>query len=207
MRIEIAKLHRRLKTTMIYVTHDQVEAMTMADKIVVLNGGRTEQIGAPLELYHHPRNLFVATFIGSPQMNLLAGTLLSAEAQHAHVRLAGGEEVFVAVDASGASPGEAVTLGVRPEHLVEATANGGDGGVTGKVLVVERLGECTLAYLQVDGVEDNVVAKLPGDATVEAGGSLRIGVNRSACHLFDSKGEAFRRVPASKTSGPRAALG
>src|ERR1041384_2323506 len=112
MRIEIAKLHRSLKTTIVYVTHDQVEAMTMASRIVVLNAGVIEQVGAPLELYHHPSNRFVAGFIGSPKMNFLPGKLVSADARSAKVALQAGGEVEVAVDATRASAGSAVTLGI-----------------------------------------------------------------------------------------------
>src|SRR5262245_57422385 len=114
MRIEIARLHKALKTTIIYVTHDQVEAMTMASRIVVLNAGVVEQIGAPLELYHHPSNRFVAGFIGSPKMNFLPGTLDDAEAGLARVALRGGGEAIVAVNATRAAKASEVTLGIRP---------------------------------------------------------------------------------------------
>src|SRR5262249_23712411 len=117
MRYELAKLHQELKTTMIYVTHDQIEAMTLAERIVVLSAGRIEQVGTPMELYRHPDNLFVAGFIGSPRMNFLEGQIETAGAQHAVVRLASGDTVRAAVDARAARPGQAVTLGVRPEHF------------------------------------------------------------------------------------------
>ncbi|WP_295708007.1 sn-glycerol-3-phosphate ABC transporter ATP-binding protein UgpC, partial [uncultured Brevundimonas sp.] len=110
MRYEFARLHRTLGTTMIYVTHDQVEAMTLADRIVVLRSGVIEQVGAPLELYEHPANLFVAGFIGSPRMNILSGVIEQATASGALVRLEGGERVHAAVDASQAAPGDPVSL-------------------------------------------------------------------------------------------------
>src|SRR5262249_21602631 len=118
MRIEIAKIHRKLKTTIIYVTHDQVEAMTMVSRIVVLNAGTIEQVGAPLELYHNPVNRFVAGFIGSPKMNFIPGKLVSADARQAKVALQDGDKVTVAVDATRAEAGADVTLGIRPEHFV-----------------------------------------------------------------------------------------
>ena len=116
MRVEISTLHRDLGNTMIYVTHDQVEAMTMADKIVVLNGGRIEQVGAPLELYNHPANRFVAGFIGSPKMNFLDGRVDAREDGATVIRV-GGASVRLPRDLPGAVEGEPVTFGVRPEHL------------------------------------------------------------------------------------------
>ncbi len=135
-RVEVAKLHRELGATMIYVTHDQVEAMTLADRIVVLNEGRVEQVGAPLELYHRPRNLFVAAFIGSPRMNLLPGRVSGQAGDSVDVVLAGGGRARSAVGGSGDS---AVTVGVRPEHLHEGA---GDGlSLEAEVEAVEHLGE------------------------------------------------------------------
>ncbi|OZB32529.1 MAG: ABC transporter, partial [Pseudomonas sp. 34-62-33] len=118
MRIEISRLHQRLKSTMIYVTHDQVEAMTMADKIVVLEAGRIAQVGAPLELYHYPRNRFVAGFLGSPQMNFLQVRAFSASSEAVEIEMPGGYRMRVLVDGTGVEPGEELTLGVRPEHFV-----------------------------------------------------------------------------------------
>ena len=172
MRYEFAALHERLKTTMIYVTHDQVEAMTLADRIVVLNGGAVEQVGRPLELYERPRNLFVAGFIGSPKMNLLPVDIVGASAEGATVRTAAGETVRVAVAAEGLRPGDTATLGVRPEHLAAA----GDGdAVTGRVTFVETLGHATYAYLDAGGAPLTVL--LPGDARPAAGETLRLHVS------------------------------
>src|SRR5690606_6363951 len=142
MRYEFAALHERLKTTMIYVTHDQVEAMTLADRIVVLNAGVVEQVGRPMELYEQPRNLFVAEFIGSPKMNLLPVEIIEASAAGATVRTAAGETVRVAVAADRAAPGDRASLGVRPEHL--ALSGEGDA-VSGRVTFVETLGHATYA--------------------------------------------------------------
>ena len=119
MRIEIAKLHHSLDATMIYVTHDQVEAMTLADRIVVLNAGVVEQFGSPLELYHHPQNLFVAGFIGSPKMNFLQGEIAGGTDNAVTVRLADGATLVAAGGRDGARSGEKVTVGMRPEHLLE----------------------------------------------------------------------------------------
>ena len=117
MRYELAKLHQELKTTMIYVTHDQVEAMTLAERIVVLSAGRIEQVGTPMELYRDPDNIFVAGFIGSPRMNFLDAEIESIAPRHAVVRLPSGDTITAAVDAHSARPGQRVTLGIRPEHF------------------------------------------------------------------------------------------
>src|SRR6267142_1195453 len=149
MRIEIARMHIEFNATMIYVTHDQVEAMTMADKIVVLQAGIVEQVGSPLELYHHPRNLFVAGFIGSPTMNFLKTEVRAAQADSVTVGLPGGGSISAPVKPGKCRPGDKVTLGVRPEHLLEG--GGGDGELKSVVLVVERLGGATYCYLQLEG--------------------------------------------------------
>ena len=188
MRYEFASLHERLKTTMVYVTHDQVEAMTLADRIVVLNGGGVEQVGKPMELYERPRNLFVAGFIGSPKMNLLPAEVVTVSARGATVRTAAGESVTVDVDASGAAPGDAVTLGVRPEHL---SLSGRGDSLTARVTFVETLGHATYAYLTAG--ETAVTVLLPGDARPAAGEALTLRVAPGQAHLFDSAGEAFRR--------------
>jgi multiple sugar transport system ATP-binding protein len=158
---ELAKLHEQLgKTTMVYVTHDQVEAMTLADRIVVLQAGRIEQVGAPMELYEHPCNLFVAGFIGSPGMNILEATVEQASAHGATVRLGGGETIRCAVDASAAKPGDPVKLGVRPEHLRAGVA---DNALQTTVTFVESLGSMTYAYCSNAGAEDVVTAAVEGD--------------------------------------------
>jgi len=189
MRYEFASLHERLKTTMIYVTHDQVEAMTLADRIVVLNAGRIEQVGKPMELYERPRNLFVAGFIGSPKMNLLPAEIVTASAKGATVRTAAGESVRVAVDASRAAPGDAVTLGVRPEHLAVA---GRDDAVAATVTFVETLGHATYAYLEAG--ETPVTVLLPGDVRPALGEALTLRVPAGEAHLFDADSVAFERL-------------
>ena len=186
MRIELARLHRDLNATMIYVTHDQVEAMTMADKIVVLNAGRIEQVGSPLELYHHPANLFVAGFIGSPRMNLLPVRATGPDPAGVRVALPGGGEVVVPVDGARAAPGAAVTLGIRPEALKPGT----DGALAGEVTHVERLGGLTLAHVTVAGGA-TVVAQIEGSAPVRTGETIRLTIDPGATHLFDGDGRAL----------------
>jgi multiple sugar transport system ATP-binding protein len=189
MRYEFASLHERLKTTMIYVTHDQVEAMTLADRIVVLNDGRIEQVGRPMELYERPRNRFVAEFIGSPRMNLLPGEIVSATATGATVRTATGESLTVAVDAARAAVGDAVTLGIRPEHL---GLTGPGDTVSATIIFVETLGHATYAYLTAG--ETPVTVLLPGDARPRAGETLSLRAPANQCHLFDADGEALARL-------------
>jgi multiple sugar transport system ATP-binding protein len=175
---------------MIYVTHDQVEAMTLADRIVVLNAGVVEQFGSPLELYHHPQNLFVAGFIGSPKMNFLEGEIADGTNNAITVRLADGAAVVAPVGRDGARPGEKVTVGMRPEHLLEG--GGGDSQLTGKVVAVEHLGGETYIYLD-RGQPEPLVVKAAGDSKVRVDEILPVGVPASACYLFDGDGQAFMR--------------
>ena len=189
MRYEFASLHERLKTTMVYVTHDQVEAMTLADRIVVLNAGRIEQVGEPMALYERPRNLFVAEFIGSPKMNLLPAEIVTASARGATVRTAAGETIRVDVDASRASPGDPATLGVRPEHL---GLSGKGDAVAATVTFVETLGHATYAYLEAG--ETPLTVLLPGDVRPAVGEALTLRVSAGQAHLFDEAGEAFTRL-------------
>jgi multiple sugar transport system ATP-binding protein len=184
MRVELTRLHDELKATMIYVTHDQVEAMTLADKIVVLQDGRVEQVGSPLELFHHPANKFVAGFIGSPKMNFLETRVSGLGPGGARVDLPGGGLLEVPV--RGAVEGAPVTLGVRPEHLAVTD----DGELRGEVLVVERLGGTTFLHVQVAG---------GGLFTVQTDGENparmhdQVGLRPAAghCHLFTPDGQAL----------------
>jgi len=194
-RIELARLHRDLNTTMIYVTHDQVEAMTLGQKIVVLNGGRIEQAGTPLELYEHPVNLFVAGFLGSPRMNFLPGMLAGEEEREVLVRLPGAATARVAADAGRAPPGAPVTLGVRPEHLRVAD-KGDEHAVPAEVTLVEYLGDATIVYAQVPGVQDIVAIKCrPDEACPERGARIGLVFDAARGHLFDQEGVAFARTP------------
>jgi ABC-type sugar transport system ATPase subunit len=143
MRVELTRLHRELKATMIYVTHDQVEAMTMADKIVVLRAGRVEQTGTPLELYNRPQNRFVAGFIGSPRMNFVDATVTAGDIHGVRLALTGFEHVApiaVAIDPASVEPGAKVTLGVRPEHVEVIDGAGVAGDINLEIAQVEQLG-------------------------------------------------------------------
>jgi multiple sugar transport system ATP-binding protein len=179
MRVEIAKLHNDLGNTMIYVTHDQVEAMTMADKIVVLRAGVIEQAGAPLELYNNPRNIFVAGFIGSPKMNFLP-----ARAEGGSLTV-GGNPLSLGRDVTGAA-----TLGIRPEHIT-VTEGSGVKFADLRVDLVENLGGQTVVYATTsDGQPMTVV--LEGQRQVELGTTMAAYVDPSKAHLFDSEGLALR---------------
>ncbi|MFL9875143.1 ABC transporter ATP-binding protein [Paraburkholderia megapolitana] len=205
-RHEIARIHRGIDgASSIYVTHDQVEAMTLADRIVLLNAGTAveqegsiAQCGPPLELYHRPRNRFVAGFIGSPKMNFIAARLVSASEQHAQVRLDTGETLIASVDARRLQPGEALTLGIRPEHAGVGTGNGNGNGADAQHLVrevrwQERLGESTYVYLDSGDPLAPWVVKLPGNASADAGQRLPISIPATSLHVFDARGDALTR--------------
>jgi multiple sugar transport system ATP-binding protein len=189
MRIELAKLHRQLKATMIYVTHDQIEAMTMADRIVVLNAGEIAQTGAPLELYHKPANLFVAGFIGNPKMNFLQVTCTGISDAGVVVEYKG-QTVTVPVTPREGVAGKTLTLGVRPEHI---QLGFGNISLTVVPSVIERLGAQTVAYASLDGEGENFCATLPGSVGVRPEQPLAAGINAVDCHLFDAAGTAFER--------------
>jgi multiple sugar transport system ATP-binding protein len=178
MRSEIKALHQRLKTTVVYVTHDQVEAMTMADRIVVLNHGRIEQTGTPLELYDRPANLFVAEFIGSPAMNLLPGTIKSAAGRRV-VELEDGGKVSLPGDAAG-SDGQSVMMGVSPEHLGLAADN---AGLRGEVELVEPTGAQVQIVARVAGQE--VVAVFNDRVMPAIGSAMMLAPQPGTVHLFD----------------------
>jgi multiple sugar transport system ATP-binding protein len=202
VRVELARLHARLGATMIYVTHDQVEAMTLANKIVVMNGGRVEQVGAPLELYHRPANLFVAGFLGSPRMNFLEGRVKSAGAQQVVVALTGGS-VLLSRSGAGLAAGDRVTVGLRPEGLrlsSDSSVQCGalEGVIAGRLVLAERLGSETLVHVALDAASDAapVIAKVGGDLPAAAPGApLRLVLDPDKCQLFDSRGRAIRGAP------------
>ena len=177
MRVEIKKLQQKLGVTSIYVTHDQVEAMTMADRLIVMNGGKAEQIGKPLDLYARPASQFVAGFLGSPAMNFVPATVGS---DGASVELAGGLRLAFAGGVAGKA-GAPVVLGVRPEHLEVA----GEGGLAGTVEVVEALGADTLVHIKLAGGE-SVIARFDGATQVAIGDQLTLAPNPGDLHLFDS---------------------
>ncbi|MGH6946326.1 MAG: sn-glycerol-3-phosphate import ATP-binding protein UgpC [Kiloniellales bacterium] len=176
MRLEIKQLQRRLGTTSVYVTHDQVEAMTLADLLVVMNQGVAEQIDAPLALYERPASLFVAGFIGSPAMNFLPGTV---EGDGSGLTLAAGPRLPETNKALSALAGREVMVGIRPEHLEEAA----DGPLAVAVELVETLGADTLAHGKLDGA--SVTIRLPGSRVVQSGARLSLAPHPGSLHLFD----------------------
>jgi multiple sugar transport system ATP-binding protein len=188
MRTEIGKLHQSLAATMIYVTHDQVEAMTMADRIVVLNGGNIEQVGSPLELYHRPRNVFVAGFIGSPKMNFLPVRVAESEAAGVTVVLPGGSRMVLPAPATPIVPGSKATLGVRPEHI--RVDGEGAGVLTGPLRLAEHLGSETMFYLSLEEGGELAV-RADGLAKGRVGEVRRCGIPAAACHLFDESGSTL----------------
>ncbi len=191
MRVELATLHRRLKATMIYVTHDQVEAMTMADRIVVLDGGAISQTGAPLELYHKPANTFVARFIGNPRMNLLPVRCRGIGEAGVEVEFGTQTATIPVQPRAGLSVGDPLTLGVRPEHV---GIGGGDLSLRLLPAVVERLGAQTVAYATgQDGAEQPLCTVMPGDTHLQVDVPVEAWIRAGDCHLFDAGGQAFER--------------
>jgi ABC-type sugar transport system ATPase subunit len=177
-RLELVDLHRRVETTVVYVTHDQVEAMTMADRIAIMSAGRLQQVGTPQEVYETPANLFVAQFIGTPPMNTLPGTVTTGGGTPG-VDVGGGRVPLPAGLGTRVEEGQAVVVGVRPEHLALAD----DGPVEHKVRAVEWLGHECLVFGTVG--ESDVVVRLIGMARLTAGASARLGVDPIHLHLFD----------------------
>jgi multiple sugar transport system ATP-binding protein len=195
MRYEFAKLHDELKATMIYVTHDQVEAMTLADRIVVLSAGKIEQVGSPLELYEKPCNQFVAGFIGSPQMNFLPATLAHTSDSRADVSVAG-HPLRCAVNAKSQASGAKLTLGIRPEHLGFASEDA-PNGLPARVQFVETLGSSTQAYCAVDGIEKPLSVTLDGRQRPKRGEAVRLVVAERDTYLFAADGTALPRLATS----------
>ncbi|NIU63390.1 MAG: TOBE domain-containing protein, partial [Pseudomonas stutzeri] len=191
MRIEIARLHQRIRSTMIYVTHDQVEAMTLADKIVVLNAGEIAQVGQPLHLYHYPQNRFVAGFLGSPQMNFVDVRAISASPEAVTIELPSGFPLTLPVDGSAVSPGDPLTLGIRPEHFV--MPDQADFTFHGQITVAERLGQYNLLHLTLERLQDVITLCVDGNLRVTEGETFAAGLKADKCHLFRENGEACTR--------------
>jgi multiple sugar transport system ATP-binding protein len=187
-RIELARLHQRMQATMIFVTHDQVEAMTMATRIVVMNHGRIEQIGAPMEVYRRPATRFVAGFIGSPSMNFLSVSLAGESGGRATVRLADGTTVATTIPAASLTGIGELTLGVRAEHVTPGR------GSPARVDVVERLGERTLVYA-IAGDGSTIVYDEPGDMAPAIGDHVELSVDPAHALLFDASGTAYHPEP------------
>ena len=192
MRIEISRLHKRLKRTMIYVTHDQVEAMTLADKIVVLDAGHIAQVGKPLELYHYPANRFVAGFIGSPKMNFLPVKVTGTESARVQVELPNRQQVWLPVEGTDVKVGSNLSLGIRPEHLLPSDV--AEVTLSGEVQVVEQLGNETQIHIQIPAIRQNLVYRQNDVVLVEEGATFAIGLPPHRCHLFREDGTACRRL-------------
>ena len=203
MRVELGRLHAELKATMVYVTHDQTEAMTMASRIVVLNAGVIEQVGTPLELYNRPANRFVAGFLGSPRMNFVQGTVANANAKSVEVAIEGlaGTQRFD-LDAAAPAAGQPVTLGIRPEGF------GGGGGAwsfEGRMAVVESLGRETLVYADAgplrawdsESHEGYFAVHRSSQLRAQHGDPISLSILPEAVHLFDANGIALRHPPQS----------
>jgi ABC-type sugar transport system ATPase subunit len=186
--MELEKLHERLQTTMIYVTHDQVEAMTMANRIFILNEGVIEQIGSPLEVYRNPTNLFVAGFIGSPRMNLISSSILGVQEKQLTIQLPGGKVLSLKRNTEDLGEGERITLGIRPEHLKENKE--GDEFFEGTVDVVEHLGNET--YLHITDADKNLITMIAaGDSNTRRGETVQMGFHLKNCHIFNVTGEVI----------------
>ncbi|HCM2545057.1 TPA: TOBE domain-containing protein, partial [Salmonella enterica subsp. enterica serovar Durban] len=192
MRIEISRLHKRLGRTMIYVTHDQVEAMTLADKIVVLDAGRVAQVGKPLELYHYPADRFVAGFIGSPKMNFLPVKVTATAIEQVQVELPNRQQIWLPVESRGVQVGANMSLGIRPEHLLPSDI--ADVTLEGEVQVVEQLGHETQIHIQIPAIRQNLVYRQNDVVLVEEGATFAIGLPPERCHLFREDGSACRRL-------------
>jgi multiple sugar transport system ATP-binding protein len=190
MRLEIAKLHGRMKATTVYVTHDQVEAMTLADRIAVMNAGMVEQIGAPLELYHRPASLFVARFIGSPTMNIVPAQITPAANGMASLHILGRDVSLPHM--GGQVPQGPVTLGIRPEDLASCSPD--KAWFSGELSVAERLGSQTYGYIEI-GEGRMLTVEFPRNEAISVGERVHVQGNPAAMHLFDR--ETGRRINQS----------
>ena len=187
MRVELAKLHDQLDATMIYVTHDQTEAMTMADKIVVLDQGKISQSGSPMDLYHNPQNVFVGGFIGSPKMNFIRTRILKKSSQSISIDLLAQKSFLLKKTSTNLMIGDEITLGIRPEHLKVSKSL--KDAWTGKVFVVEKLGSGTFLYLEKEG--EPLVVETDGDSKIKVGDTINIAFDPNKCHIFNSSGDVI----------------
>ena len=193
MRLELAKLHKELKSTMIYVTHDQVEAMTLATKIVVLDNGRISQVGTPLELYHSPANKFVASFIGSPAMNFFNSKVINASAKAVEIQLNAKRQMKLNCGGTGLKSGDSIEIGIRPEHIsIAETSKKAD--VSGTISIVEQLGNSTVLY--VDSEIGQVIVECSGDSNLQIGSAVGLTFDLKKVHAFKADGEVLPRYSA-----------
>lgn len=193
MRLELARLHQRYSAPMIYVTHDQVEAMTLADRIAVMNKGQLEQVGSPMELYHRPANTFVARFLGSPSMNLIQGELVAASSMtEAIIRIETGVTIRAAVDARALPPSSSVMVGIRPEHFqIQRSSPKTETPWRAQVHLVENLGSRNLIYLKPGTSSEWVAEANPAEIIPSRGEWLELGADPSHVHVFGPTGQAL----------------
>lgn len=193
-RVELARLHESMASTMIFVTHDQIEAMTLADRIVILNERRIEQIGTPMDIYRRPATQFVASFVGSPKINVIAVDATPSASGKAHLALGNGATLTVALDGKQALPVGAVKLGVRPEqlHIVKP----GEGWADGQVNMVERLGDRTLVHSEL-GDGTTAVSEDGGTSEIRRGDRVGLSLKGAPVHLFDAEGRTSHAVVTS----------
>jgi multiple sugar transport system ATP-binding protein len=193
-RVELAQLRMKVDAAVIMVTHDQAEAMTLADRIVVMNDQRIQQVGAPMEIYARPANTFVARFVGSPAMTLAPAELIDGPGPHAAVRLGDGSEVETRVPRAGLPAGGLLEIGLRPEGVT--VASGDSASTAAKVELVERLGERTLIYARLsDGL--SITAEDEGFSRVRIGDTIGLRIHGDAAHLFDADGTGYHSAEAS----------
>ena len=190
-RSELTRLHKQLQTTMIYVTHDQVEAMTMAQKIVVLNQGRVEQVGKPLAIFEYPANKFVAEFIGSPKMNILPGKVVALNQQGVTLAVAALGTICLSLRADHLACGDAVAIGIRPSHI---KVTDDESGIAFELANIESMGHETFIYGVIDGVVDEIVVHIPNNFISEPGAILNLEFPPDFLHVFDEQtGKALPR--------------
>jgi len=200
MRVELSRLHQELKTTMVYVTHDQVEAMTLAHRIVVLNAGRIEQVGTPMELYHRPVNRFVAGFIGSPKMNFIEGKLTGSDNGLARIALADGSSVAVDADTSSLAAGAEVTVGLRPEH-VDAASTPTPQAMRAHVQLAEHLGDITYLHVTLTGATDAMTIRTAPENPLKTGDTAYLSFPPQRGFLFDEQGRTLFSSPQHTPPG------
>jgi len=200
MRVELSRLHQELKTTMIYVTHDQVEAMTLAHRIVVLNAGRIEQVGTPMALYHRPVNRFVAGFIGSPKMNFIAGTFAGVNAGLARIALVDGSSVTVDADVASLAPGAKVTVGLRPEHVDASTQPSADA-LRAHVQLAEHLGDTTYLHVTLTGATEAMTIRTAPENPLKTGDTAYLSFPPQRGFLFDEQGRTLFSSPQQTPPG------
>ena len=203
MRVELSRLHQELKTTMVYVTHDQVEAMTLAHRIVVLNAGRIEQVGTPMELYHRPVNRFVAGFIGSPKMNFIEGKLLGADDGLARIALADGSAATVQADTASLAAGAKVTVGLRPEH-VDAAGTPTPQAMRAHVQLAEHLGDTTYLHVTLTGATEAMTIRTAPENPLKTGDTAYLSFPPQRGFLFDEQGRTlFSSSPQDTPDGDK----